>query len=659
MCGIAGIVQKKCSNINQEIATLNSHLKHRGPDDEGYVLISNQDSLPLGGKDTPAETLNNQNYYCPKALIEDSSEECNLALAHRRLSIIDVSTNGHQPMCSTDKQLWIVLNGEIYNYIELKQELINQGYRFHTASDTEVVLVAYKMWGQECVNHFNGMWAFVIYDADKNILFGSRDRLGVKPLYYYKSDESFVFASEQKALWHSKIVKSGLNSRAVFDYLALSHSDAEPESFFQNIISMQQGYNFVFEINNFIFQEYCYYTSDDLKDSVNNLSVKEESERLLELVTKAVNIRTRADVEIGACLSGGIDSSFIVMLLDKYFKEKNIGYSPQVFTAVYSNYKYDEEKWAQQVVNSTSVKWHKTYPTSDTLLSDLSDLIYAADTPLLSTSTYAQYKVMKLASEQGIKVLLDGQGADELFAGYNIFNKVYYNELFVRFKFVLLFKEINSTNNFFTTVKNWITTDIQMLLKRTPSRVSKYLYEKAIFELKFLTPDFKNEYLKRFGNLFFPFNLNLNDTLKKYASGERLQVMLQLEDRMSMRFSVESRTPFSDDLDLINYGLSLPSSFKIKNGVRKYILREAGKNIIPNQILERKDKIGFQTPEYDWLKSLKNEIPLLLESNINEYVNTGLIKENLKLVLENPTSDKSSRILRFIFLSQWRKIYKI
>lgn len=659
MCGIAGIIQKKCSNINNEIAALNSLQKHRGPDDEGYVLINNQFTIPLGGKDTPAETLNNSNYYCPKILIEDSIEECFLALAHRRLSIIDVSANGHQPMCSPDKQFWIVLNGEIYNYIELKQELKNQGHRFHTASDTEVVLVAYMQWGQDCVNHFNGMWAFVIYDAEKKMLFGSRDRLGVKPLYYYKSDESFVFASEQKALWHSKIVKSGLNSRAVFDYLALSHSDPEPEGFFKNIISMKQGHNFVFDINNFSYHEYCYFTSLHLKDTATYLSITEESEKLLELVTKSVNIRTRADVEIGACLSGGIDSSFIVMLLDKYFKENNIGYNPQVFTAVYQNYKYDEEKWAQLVVNSTSVKWHKTYPTSDTLLTDLSDLIYAADTPLLSTSTYAQYKVMKLASEQGIKVLLDGQGADELFAGYDIFNNVYYNELFLRFKFVLLIKEINTTNRFFSTVKNWIMTDIQMLLKRMPPRVSKYLYEKAIFELKFLTSDFKNEYLNRFGTLYFPFNSNLNDTLKKYASGERLQIMLQLEDRMSMRFSVESRTPFSDDIDLINYGLSLPSSFKIKNGVRKFILREAGKNTIPNQILERKDKIGFQTPEYDWLKSLKQEIPLLLESNINEFVNTSLIKKNIKSVLENPTSDKSSRILRFIFLSQWRKIYKV
>lgn len=659
MCGISGILLKNIANINHEITLINNHLKHRGPDDEGYVLINEQTSIPLAGKDTPDETLANSNYYCPNTHIENNTEKSFLALAHRRLSIIDISANGHQPMCCVNQKHWITLNGEIYNYIELKQELKSYGYEFHTATDTEVVLIAYLKWGEDCVKHFNGMWAFVIYDAEKNILFGSRDRLGVKPLYYYKSNDSFVFASEQKALWHSNIVKSGLNTRAVFDYLALSHSEPETEGFFQNIFTLKQGHNFVFEIASFNYNEYCYYNPNQIRDSIQKLTLDEESEKLLEILSKAINLRTRADVEIGSCLSGGIDSSFIVMLLDKYFKEKGINYKPKVFTAVYPNYKYDEEKWAQQVVNSSSVNWFKTHPTSSGLISDLADLIYTADTPFLTTSTYAQYRVMKLASEQGIKVLLDGQGADELFAGYDIFNNVYYNELLVRFKLGLLISELKAHENKFSTIKNWITIDINRLLKKMPPRISKYLYEQAIFELKFLTPEFKNEYLNRFGTVFFPFDSNLNSTLKKYSFGEKLQVMLRLEDRMSMRFSVESRTPFADDVELINYALSLPSSFKIKQGLRKFILREAGKNILPSGILERRDKIGFQTPEYDWLKSLKNEIPLLLEPNINEFVNIKLIKNNITQVLENPTSEKSSRVLRFIFFSQWRKIYKI
>lgn len=659
MCGISGILVKDNQNLSHEIVAINNRLKHRGPDDEGYALINKQQNLPFGGNDTPHETLENTNVYCPKELIYSKNTECFLALGHRRLSIIDTSANGHQPMCSHDQKIWIALNGEIYNYIELKKELIDEGYKFRTQSDTEVVIAAYKKWGEECVSHFNGMWAFVLYDADKQILFGSRDRLGVKPLYYYKNNELFVFASEQKALWASNLVKSEINSRAVFDYLALSHSEPEEEGFFKNIRSLKQGHNFTISTNNLIFNEYCYYDTRDIKEAKKNKSIEYEADYLLNLLNDAIKIRTRADVEIGACLSGGIDSSFIVMLLDKYFNEKKTTYQPKVFTAIYPNYHCDEEKWAKNVVDLTQVKWFKTQPTGKEFLTDISDLIYYADTPILTTSTYAQYRVMKEASEQGIKVLLDGQGADELFAGYDVFDNVFYNELFLRFKYLIIIKELKSEGNGFSKLKNWIFSDLRVLLQKTPSKISKFLYEKAVNELKYLNREFKQEYLNQYGKVHFPYGSNLNKVLKQYAGGEKLQVLLRLEDRMSMRFSVESRTPFADDLALINYGLSLPSDYKIKNGMRKFILREAGKNILPQTIKNRRDKIGFQTPEYEWLKSLKNEIPTLLESNIEEYVNTSLIKNDLIKVLDHPTSIKSSRLLRFVFLSQWRKVYNI
>ncbi len=655
MCGISGILLNYSRPINHEIVQINNLLKHRGPDDEGYVLINSEGVQPFAGKDTPAEAFQNQNLYCPNELIANATNPSFLALGHRRLSIIDLSANGHQPMCTTNKQAWITFNGEIYNYIELRKELQNQGCRFYTETDTEVVLQAYNFWGQDCVTRFNGMWAFVIYDAEKNILFGSRDRLGIKPLYYVNSNTVFVFASEQKALWKCGLINSELNSRAVFDYLALSHAEPETEGFFKNIFSLKQGHNFVFYIDKFEFVESQYYSP--FQNLTNQkISYNESVEKLNVLLTAAVSIRTRADVEIGSCLSGGIDSSIIVMLLDAHFKKNQPGYLPKVFTAVYPNSAIDEEKWAQQVVSGTSVDWFKTYPTGVELTDDLHDFIDAAGSPLLNTSTYAQYRVMKLASENGIKILLDGQGADELFAGYTVFLPVFYNELLFRFKLILLLNELKATGKFFKQLKTWVVTDIQMMLKRMPARISKLIYEAAVVELKYLKPDFKHAFLHRFGMLSFPFGVNLNNTLKKYAYGEKLQVMLRLEDHMSMHFSIESRTPFSDDFALLDFSMNLPAEYKIRNGLRKSVLRDAARNILPVDIANRTDKIGFQTPEFEWIKTISPRFNELIDSNINEFVDTQMVKKDLAKLVKSPTSTESSRLLRFVFFSQWRTI---
>lgn len=633
-------------------------LRHRGPDDEGYVLINDLEARPFAGDDTPTESRNNQIDYCPNEHINSSTKPCFLAFGHRRLSIIDLSAKAHQPMCTKNKRFWITYNGEIYNYIELRQELQNAGYRFYTRSDTEVMLHAYEYWGQKCVHHFNGMWAFVIYDTVNNILFGSRDKLGVKPLYYNLSGDSFVFASEQKALHQSRRVKSGLNSRAVFDYLALSHAEPEPEGFFKNIIAVSHGCNFVFDVSKFEYSEYQYYSPFRQNEDI-TLSYDESKEKLFTILENAIKMRTRADVEIGSCLSGGIDSSIIVMILDRFFREKQTGYLPKVFTAVYPDTRIDEEKWAKQVVNATSVNWFKTFPNGNDLVDDLSHFIYAAESPILNTSTYSQYRVMKLASTQGVKILLDGQGADELFAGYDVFYPVFYNELLLRFKLSLLLKELKATGNFGLQLKKWVNIDIQMIVKRMPAMVSKYLYEIAIKELRYLKPEFKQAFLHRFGGLNYPFGVNLNKTLKKYAFGENLQVMLRLEDRMSMNFSIESRTPFSDDTDLLNFAMNLPATFKIRNGVRKYILRDATRAILPVDILNRTDKIGFQTPENEWIKVISKNINNLIEPNIDQFVNTQHVKNDLISLTNNPTSPETSRLLRFVFFSQWRKIYQL
>jgi len=660
MCGICGIFRKdNPSDVVTQIQTMNQSLRHRGPDDEGYVIINQDHIKVLAGKDTPAEVLSSGLSYCPVDFIDSYSGNGVLALGHRRLSIIDISAKGHQPMCSDNQQVWIVFNGEIYNYIELREELKLNGYSFKSNSDTEVIINAWHHWGRKCVDHFNGMWAFVIYDQKENILFGSRDRLGVKPLYFNRNQGQFIFASEQKALVQCKFVDTSLNEKAVFDYLVLSHGQSEPEGFFKGIVELGAGHCFVLSLSSLKFETYSFFSTIEIKENAIIRSVKEEADELLQLMNRAVVLRTRSDVPVGACLSGGIDSSFIVMILSEYLKQQQNKYVPKVFTVAFPGYDFNEESWARKVVENSSVEWHITNPTGEEWLEDLQSMLYAADSPMLSTSTYAQYRVMKLASENGIKVLLDGQGADELFAGYSHFDNTYYNELATSFKFITLFREMSLQGGVSKSMKNWMHANVRYLMQNLPSGLSKLAYEQSIPDLKYIRPELKNQFKERFGQLNFPFGTNLNTVLKQCTGGEDLQMMFRLEDRMSMNFSVESRLPFSDDLPLIQYALSLPSSFKIKDGIRKSILRQAGKGVLPDAIAARKDKIGFQAPEQAWLRSLKDHIPELLESNISEYVNVDLLKRDFGQMIPTGNEVVGTRLLRCIFFSQWRKIYNI
>ena len=660
MCGICGIFRKdNPSEVVGQIHTINQSIRHRGPDDEGYVIVNKDTITTLAGKDTPAEVLNSSLSYCPNDFIDTYTGNGVLALGHRRLSIIDISAKGHQPMCSENQQLWIVFNGEIYNYIELREELKLKGYSFKSNSDTEVIIHAWHHWGKKCVDHFNGMWAFVIYDQKENILFGSRDRLGVKPLYFNRNQDQFIFASEQKALVKCKFVDTSLNEKAVFDYLVLSHGQSEPEGFFKNIMELRAGHCFVLSLSSLKFETYSFFSTLEISKSTSVGSDKDEADKLLQILKRAVVIHTRSDVPVGACLSGGIDSSFIVMILSEYLKQQKNKYVPKVFTVAFPGYDFNEENWARKVVDNSSVEWHITNPTGEEWLADLHAMLYAADSPMLSTSTYAQFRVMKLASENGIKVLLDGQGADELFAGYSHFDNTYYNELALSLRFITLFREMSLQGGWNKSMKNWIYSNLRFMMQNLPSGLSKPAYEHFVPDLKYIRPELKNQFKERFGHLNFPFGTNLNTVLKQSTGGEDLGMMLRLEDRMSMNFSVESRIPFSDDLLLIQYALSLPSGYKIKDGMRKSILRKAGKGVLPDEIAARKDKIGFQAPEQSWLRSLKDHIPDLLESNVDEFIRVDLLKKDFEQMISTGNEVVGTRLLRCIFFSQWRKIYNI
>ena len=655
MCGIAGIV--KFNNPGMDIVSsvrkMNDALKHRGPDGEGYLAITENDACPLFGKDTLQEIMSAPILQKPLKPVEEYGG-ANAILAHRRLKIIDISPTGHQPMCNTEKNLWIVFNGEIYNYVELREELEKEGYSFHTSSDTEVILAAYLKWGYECVNRFNGMWAFTIYDKRKNVLFSSRDRFGVKPYYYIKNERFFAFASEQKALLASSLIGFKPNNGAIFDYLLFSVTENEEEGMFKGILELQPAHSLVLNIKTGEFKKWKYYTlpfageydKDDYK-------AEETIVKIRSLISEAVKLRLRSDVEVGSCLSGGIDSSSIISLIYKSGHK-----ALNTFTASFDDGAIDESPWAKIVADYTHANAHWVKPAAGELLKDLRDLIYCQDIPIWSTSTYAQYRVMQLIKQAGIKVALDGQGGDELFAGYENYFTYHLRDELLHNGAGAFIKETNAIGKQYPSRREYIK---YIMLSRYLSKLSPAMQLKARLlkhtELSYLKKDFIYTYPDRLK--LYPLTTgSLNNALHHDFNGLLLKSYLKCEDRCSMWHSVESRTPFSDDIHLIEYVFSVPSKYKIRQGTLKWLLRSAMKGITPPQILNRKDKKGYVTPNRKWIAEIKDDVRYLFENPaVKEYIDTKKLLGDYDKVFNRPAAPDNGRIFKLIAFPMWLEIF--
>jgi asparagine synthase (glutamine-hydrolysing) len=588
MCGIAGIILKHTSSpeLPQVISKMCAAIAHRGPDGEGF-LLGNEDKLRVFSGSVAMEKGSQP--YIPSKNISEATGSFSWAFGHRRLSIIDLSVLAHQPFCSADEKIWITYNGEIYNYIELKKGLIEKGHSFISTSDTEVIIAAYREWGMKCVEKFNGMWAFAIYDIEKGIVFASRDRFGVKPFYYANSGEKFVFASEQKAFVRAKLIVAEANEKAVHEYLINGRLESETENFFKGVEELFPGNNLIYSVKEGTLKIEKYY-SLELNEENNSLSDEELIRRIREKLYNAVKLRMRSDVEVGTCLSGGIDSSVLAVLMNE------IGGKPvHCFTSVFRGNDISEEKFADVVANKIKAKYKKIEPTEEGFRKELDDLIYSQDVPIWDTSTYAQYKVMQLAKEAGIKVVLDGQGADELFAGYHHHFVAQWNA------FRDAGKPIDALMNIKASEKSIKSPFI--FYAKEKIKASNHISIKGLF--KFYKSDFirSNKVLNPV--VYFD---NVNEQLKNDIEKARLKSFLKCEDRCGMWHGVESRTPFSDDIELIELMFSFNGNRKIQKGISKYFLREATKDLLPNEIATRYDKKGFETPMLSWTKKLKNEM---------------------------------------------------
>lgn len=601
MCGIAGVLSLEKPIDPKTVLRMTNRIRHRGPDDEGYIHVAESGIISeLYGKDS--KIRKNQS-------IEDIKTPAKLLLGHRRLSIIDTSPAGHQPMSYKGGKYWIVFNGEIYNYIELREQLRSKDCIFSTVTDTEVILAAYDIWGENCVRHFNGDWAFAIYDRQRGKLFLSVDRVSVKSLYYHITDDVFIFGSEIKALFASELIQKKPDLNQMMIYLFSWLHDFSEKTMFEGIYKMRPSTNITIDIKSLgiIEKKYWECFCEFRHEKYNDKKSRRYSSEIRDLLTDSVKLRLRSDVPVGTCLSGGLDSSSIVMIISGLLKKEGIqsvGERQKTFTSAYKEEKYvDESFWANKVIRESGAQGFFVYPKAEEFAQDMEDLIDCQDEPFSSTSIYAQYRVMKEASKH-VKVVLDGQGADELFGGY-----FFYYPLFLaegNFEDLILRKNIyglkNIKSDVITTIKyKFFSIPMPKFFRKIVSNLY-YSKKKALFlsliekgqTAKLPWEEISSLHRKR---LKLPFNRILYHDEFIY----NLQGLLRYEDRNSMKWSVESRVPFAD-YRLIEYVMCIPSTYKIHRGWQKWILRKAVKDIVEPSTVWRKSKLGFPTPEKEWMK---------------------------------------------------------
>jgi len=557
MCGIAGLFGKVDKNLL--IGMCNS-LKHRGPDDYGYYF----------GQE--------------------------VALGNRRLSILDIK-GGHQPIHNEDETIWIVFNGEIYNYQEIRKNL-KPKHAFYTNSDTEVIVHAYEEYGEDCLGKFNGMWAFAIWDLNKELLFLSRDRFGIKPLYYLWDGKTFLFASEIKAILQDKTVKRIKNDKIIYEYLIHGRHDHAEETFFKNVKRLMPAHFMKVGRNGIEIQRYWQINALNEEMDFSHEKDEEYAKEFRELLEDSIRLRLIGEVPVGSCLSGGIDSSSIVCIINKLWSSQpevklRVGERQKTFSSCSFEKEIDERVFIEEVVRFTNVEKNYVFPSSRELLAELKDLIFYQDEPFTSLSVYAQWSVMKLASRK-VTVLLDGQGGDELLAGYRSYYGRFLRDLWKKKKVFHLLREI--------------LQGFDIILPYLP-RYFNRIWKGEVSYMRMFNPHFVTRFGKDVGDQ------KASDFVEMLKNDleDSLPALLRYEDRNSMAFSVEARVPFLDHR-LVEYVFSLPITERIKNGWTKVILRNAMRGTIPEKIRRRRGKIGFAAPQIRWMIELREEITKIFAS---------------------------------------------
>lgn len=599
MCGIAALFEPAAPPwLPDALRAMTHAVRHRGPDGEGFAFhdpVLNH-LVPASSADTPA------------ALAAASSIPIGttFGLGHRRLSILDLSTAGHQPMQDARGEVWITFNGEIYNYLELRRELALCGHAFHTGTDTEVILAAWREWGPGCLARFNGMFAFVLFDRRDRRVFAARDRFGVKPLYRWATPTGgLAFASELKQFSAHPAWRPRVNGQRAYDFLNWGIGDHTHETLFAGVHQLRGG-----ECLDAPLDRLADATPKrwyELVTPVFRDDFDAAATQFREIFDDAVRLRLRADVPVGSCLSGGLDSSSIVCAIRAQLGER-AGELQNTFSAYSEVARFDERHFIAEVAQATTASAHHVLPEPDGLLRELDALAWHQDEPFGSTSIYAQWCVFRLAREQGVAVMLDGQGADEALGGYHGYFGPRLAGLLRSGRWVTFWHEAAAIRAMHgqtwslqakLLANELLTADLADRLRRIAGRTVR---APEFLDLAKLGAEPRSPH---------DGSIDLRDPVRSLSRAQmlalNLPMLLHWEDRDSMAHSVEARLPFLD-YRLVEFCLGLPEEFKLAGGWTKRVLREAMRHRLPENVRQRRDKLGFATAEEVWMTGSRRPV---------------------------------------------------
>jgi asparagine synthase (glutamine-hydrolysing) len=654
MCGLYGAIALHGELISSDaVVGAAETLVHRGPDDEGFLFGRWQDGQLAvesfrGDHSPPDVTLPD---------VKAAAGGYSVGFGHRRLAILDLSSAGHQPMCDPSSEVWVVYNGEIYNYVELRDELARHGHRFRSGTDTEVLLAAYKQWGPEFVQRLNGMWAFLLLDTRRGTLVGARDRFGIKPLFWRRSAERLEFASEPKALLAAPDRRPRANDAAVYEFLAWGRTDVPPRTFFEDIWQLPPAHYFVVSLSDPCqLRPERYWLPPEPGDEARGDPV----EAVRSTLHDAVRLCLRSDVPLGSCLSGGLDSSAVVSLMSATLRKNGVAGKATIrtFSSCFDDPQVDERAYVESVVRASQADSTLVFPDGQHLLEELTALMHVHDEPVPGTSVFAQREVFAAARNAGITVMLDGQGGDELFAGYLTFH---------------VFRQLDllQDRQLRAVLREWLA------LRRTGTP----LWQSALPLVALASPERAKLPLRWAGHgrkpppwispgfadalgadVVWRSNQSPNPPRKRalhdrqvYYLLNELPALLRYEDRNSMARSIEARVPFLDHR-LVELAFQLPGEYKIDAGVTKRVLRQAMAGLVPDQVLARTDKMGFETPQLRWMRALSARSTPSLDARTTAFVAPDAVRSlarRLRGQQARTASTSASALWRILCLDAW------
>ena len=649
MCGIAGLYRREGRIDLGRLGRMGAILRHRGPHDEGMVWIDPRSghATTHGGSDTPAEVFRSPHPFAPGRRHGEGAPVFGVGLAHRRLAIVDLSPGGHQPMCDPRARHWLTYNGEIYNYVELRAELQAAGETFTTQSDIEVILAAYRRWGRDCLSRFNGMFAFALWDSDRHELFCARDRLGVKPFYYQWNGESLAFASEPKALVLTQPLRIAPRLAAIRDLVALDWVDHDATTFFEGLSQLRAGHFMTVGESGMTLQRW--WQLDPARHAPGG--PRDWERQFVELFTDAVKVRLRADVEVGSCLSGGLDSSAVVTTASALASRPM-----HAFTCAYDEGPaYDERRWVDAVVAQSGAISHVVVPDGGDFWPTLDRLTFQQDEPTAGAGVFSQWKVMELAHQPGLRVLLDGQGGDETLAGYERYLPLRLRDLLAAGDLPGFLgswgdvaRRLGSAHALALTLEAWVPKSLFAPLRRWFGQGKDRVLTRELAALPGHRPPRAPA--------------GFATAVRRQQAFDLLQrllpSLLRYEDRNSMAFAIETRLPFLD-YRLVEFVFSLPDSQKLDGTTTKAILRRALADRIPESVRARRDKKGFETPADVWLRSrFQSELKrrLLTPGPIHQWLEPTALAAALDEYLAG-RRPIGLQIWRWLSLESWSRQY--